>query len=177
MLQREPRSSKACKDVNLNDDARASKMARAKILARSVSVAVVRAECATRALEGARRRKVDAIVAPALRIVEPDKGSPAVASGATDGKAGGQGARAVPHPRLSYGRARRIVCSLSDSVQFIFRLPGLIFRLRAATNGGWALGNARFKQRIAKALRRRVAPLPKGRPRKATQDRRQLNLL
>jgi hypothetical protein len=29
--------------------------------------------------------------------------------------------------------------------------------LRAATNGGWALGNARFKQRIAKALKRRVA--------------------
>jgi putative transposase len=54
---------------------------------------------------------------------------------------------------------------------------GFVDALRAATNGGWALGNARFKQRIAKALRRRVTPLPKGRPRKATQDRRQLNLL
>jgi hypothetical protein len=38
-------------------------------------------------------------------------------------------------------------------------------------------GNARFKQRIAKVLKRRVTPLPKGPPRKATQDRRQLNLL
>jgi putative transposase len=36
--------------------------------------------------------------------------------------------------------------------------------LRAATNGGWALGDARFKRRVAKALGRRVAPLPRGRP-------------
>jgi putative transposase len=49
--------------------------------------------------------------------------------------------------------------------------------LRAATNGGWALGNARFKQRIARALERRVAPLPRGRPRKAANDRTQLILL
>jgi putative transposase len=49
--------------------------------------------------------------------------------------------------------------------------------LRAATNGGWALGDARFKRRIAKAFGRRVAPLPKGRPPKAGADRRQLNLL
>jgi hypothetical protein len=34
--------------------------------------------------------------------------------------------------------------------------------LRAATNGGWALGGERFKRAIAKALRRRVAPLPRG---------------
>ena len=49
--------------------------------------------------------------------------------------------------------------------------------LRAATNGGWALGDARFKQQIAKALGRRVAPLPRGRPCKAEAERRQLNLL
>ena len=30
--------------------------------------------------------------------------------------------------------------------------------LRAATNGGWALGDARFRQQMAKALGRRVAP-------------------
>jgi hypothetical protein len=35
---------------------------------------------------------------------------------------------------------------------------------RAATNAGWALGDARFKQQVAQALGRRVAPLPKGRP-------------
>jgi putative transposase len=49
--------------------------------------------------------------------------------------------------------------------------------LRAATNGGWALGDARFKQQIAQALGRRVVPLPKGRPPKAVAERRQLNLL
>jgi putative transposase len=49
--------------------------------------------------------------------------------------------------------------------------------LRAATNGGWALGSDRFKRRIAKALGRRVAPLPKGRPAKERGDRRQISLL
>jgi putative transposase len=37
---------------------------------------------------------------------------------------------------------------------------GFLDDLRAATNGGWALGD--FKRRIAKALGRRVVPLPKG---------------
>ncbi len=49
--------------------------------------------------------------------------------------------------------------------------------LRHATNGGWALGSGRFRRRIAKAAGRRVAPLPPGRPRKETKDRRQLELL
>jgi hypothetical protein len=40
--------------------------------------------------------------------------------------------------------------------------------LRAATNGGWALGDARLKQQIAKALGRHVEPLPKGYPPKAS---------
>ena len=39
--------------------------------------------------------------------------------------------------------------------------------LRKATNGGWAVGDDAFKQRIGEALGRRVTPLPKGRPRKA----------
>jgi hypothetical protein len=49
--------------------------------------------------------------------------------------------------------------------------------LRAATNGGWALGDARFRRQTAKALSRRVAPLPKGRPPRRKPDRWQLNLL
>jgi putative transposase len=49
--------------------------------------------------------------------------------------------------------------------------------LRAAANGGWALGDARFKRRIAKALDRRVAPLARGGPPKAKAERRQLTLL
>ena len=55
--------------------------------------------------------------------------------------------------------------------------PTFIDALRAATNGGWALGDARFKRQIAAALGRRVAPLPKGRPPKPSGDRRQFNLL
>jgi putative transposase len=49
--------------------------------------------------------------------------------------------------------------------------------LRAATNGGWALGDDRFKREIAEAAKRRTAPLPKGRPPEARHDKRQLNLL
>lgn len=37
--------------------------------------------------------------------------------------------------------------------------------IRDATNKGWALGNDCFKEEIAAAVSRRVAPLPKGRPR------------
>jgi putative transposase len=54
---------------------------------------------------------------------------------------------------------------------------GFVDRLRAATNGGWAFGDERFKRRIAKALGRRVAPLTRGRPPKADAQRTQLNLL
>ena len=49
--------------------------------------------------------------------------------------------------------------------------------LRAATNGGWALGDTRFKRQIAKALGRRVSPLPKGRPRKSKTPQRPLSRL
>ena len=43
-------------------------------------------------------------------------------------------------------------------------------RLRAATNGGWALGDERFKRNLATALGRRAAPLPRGRRRKPAGD-------
>lgn len=49
--------------------------------------------------------------------------------------------------------------------------------LRAATNGGWALGGERFRRQIAKAAKRRVTPLPKGRPRKFAKAKRQFKLL
>jgi putative transposase len=39
-----------------------------------------------------------------------------------------------------------------------------IAALRAATNGGWPLGNDQFKQKVAQTLGRRVVPLSKGRP-------------
>jgi putative transposase len=62
----------------------------------------------------------------------------------------------------------------------LFRCPleqDFIGALRAATNGGWALGSERFKQQIAKALKRRVAPLPPGPKPKAAKDKRQMSLL
>lgn len=44
--------------------------------------------------------------------------------------------------------------------------PEFVAALRAATNGGWALGGDGFKRRLAEAAGRRVVPLPRGRPRK-----------
>ena len=58
------------------------------------------------------------------------------------------------------------------------RLPdAFIEDLRLATNGGWALGDEAFKQRVAKIAKRRAEPLPKGRPPREQADRRQLTLL
>jgi putative transposase len=44
--------------------------------------------------------------------------------------------------------------------------PGMVDQIRAATNGNYVLGNARFQAQIAKALGRRVTPGKSGRPRK-----------
>ncbi|BBP03358.1 hypothetical protein TPL01_26980 [Sulfuriferula plumbiphila] len=42
---------------------------------------------------------------------------------------------------------------------------GTLEEIREATNKAWVLGSDRFKERVAAAATRRVAPLPKGRPR------------
>ena len=55
--------------------------------------------------------------------------------------------------------------------------PGFAEALRAATNGGWALGDERFRKKIAEAARRRAAPLPKGPRPAAATDERQMKLL
>jgi len=44
--------------------------------------------------------------------------------------------------------------------------------LRAATNGGWALGGERFQRSIARKSGRRAAPLPRGRPRQKPEDQK-----
>ena len=67
-----------------------------------------------------------------------------------------------------------------EAYRALFDAPldeGFVDRLRAATNGGWALGDAHFKRQIAQAMRRRVAPLPRGRRAKPRNDARQINLL
>jgi putative transposase len=79
-----------------------------------------------------------------------------------------------------YGRLARTPIGRQNEYRALFRAAldvDFVDGLRAATNGGWALGDTRFKQQIAKALGRRVAPLPKGRPKKAKAERRQLGLL
>ncbi|MBM3539161.1 MAG: transposase [Alphaproteobacteria bacterium] len=55
--------------------------------------------------------------------------------------------------------------------------PDFVEAVRAATNGGWALGGERFQRQIAEALGRRVTPLPVGRPPAARADKRQKDLV
>jgi putative transposase len=79
-----------------------------------------------------------------------------------------------------YRRLDRTQADREKAYRALFRTaldPDFIADLRAATNGGWALGDGRFKRQIARALGRRVEPLPRGRPPKAKAERRQLSLL
>lgn len=48
--------------------------------------------------------------------------------------------------------------------------PGQVDEIRRATNGNYALGNARFADQVAVALGRRVAPGKSGRPRSLPPD-------
>jgi putative transposase len=52
--------------------------------------------------------------------------------------------------------------------------PGMVDRIRAATNGNYALGSSQFQAQVAAALGRGVTPGKSGRPRKRkvpeTQD-------
>jgi putative transposase len=43
--------------------------------------------------------------------------------------------------------------------------------LRAATNGGWALGGTKWKAKVERVAKRRAAPLPRGRPRSDADER------
>jgi putative transposase len=50
--------------------------------------------------------------------------------------------------------------------------------LRAATNGGWALGSDKWKAKVERVAKRRATPRPRGRPRKSAPDgKRQLAML
>ena len=83
-----------------------------------------------------------------------------------------------PHPL--YRALGRSAAERQAAYRALFRERlgnAFIEDLRDATNGGWALGDAAFKRRIAKAAKRRAEPLPKGRPRAGKPGKRQLNLL
>lgn len=49
--------------------------------------------------------------------------------------------------------------------------PGMVDRIRSATNGNFVLGNDRFSEEISRALGRRATPGQAGRPRKASQPK------
>ena len=71
-----------------------------------------------------------------------------------------------PHPLFK--RLGRSLADRRKAYRALFHVKPdeeFIAALRVATNGGWALGDARFKRAVAKAAKRRVTPLAKGRPR------------
>ncbi len=77
-----------------------------------------------------------------------------------------------------FRRLGRSIAERQRAYRALFRSKldeAFIDDLRAATNGGWALGDSRFRREIAKAAKRRVAPLPKGRPPASRKGKRQLN--
>ena len=74
-----------------------------------------------------------------------------------------------------FDRLGRTEAERLSGYRALFRAPleqDFIDGLRAATNGGWALGGTAFQRRIGIASGRRVTPLPRGRPRKAKPARK-----
>ena len=83
-----------------------------------------------------------------------------------------------PHPL--YRALGRSAAERQAAYRALFRerlAEDFVDSLRGATTGGWALGGAAFKRRVAKAAKRRAEPLPKGRPRRDAKDQRQISLL
>jgi putative transposase len=78
-----------------------------------------------------------------------------------------------------YRALGRTAAARQEEYRLRFRVAAdedFVAALRMATNGGWAMGGERFKRDIARALKRRVAPLPPGRRPKAPGDKRQPGL-
>jgi putative transposase len=48
--------------------------------------------------------------------------------------------------------------------------PEFVDELRAATNGGWALGREKWRAKVERVAKRRAAPLARGRPKKSAAD-------
>ena len=80
-----------------------------------------------------------------------------------------------------FRRLGRSLAERQENYRSLFRealSEEFVEAIRAATNGGWALGGERFRREVARRAKRRAAPLPRGRvPEGARQDKRQLNLL
>ena len=71
-------------------------------------------------------------------------------------------------PHALYQQLGRTAVTRQQAYRELFRhhLSGeTLDEIREATNKAWVLGNERFKARLIKKTDRRVAPLPRGRPR------------
>ena len=71
-------------------------------------------------------------------------------------------------PHDLYQQLGRTAAARQRAYRELFRhhLSGeTLDEIRKATNKAWVLGNERFKARLTKKTERRVAPLPRGRPR------------
>jgi putative transposase len=70
-------------------------------------------------------------------------------------------------PHALYQRLGNTATARQQAYRALFRhhLSGeTLDSIREATNKAWVLGSDKFKDRLAKKLERRVAPLPRGRP-------------
>lgn len=75
----------------------------------------------------------------------------------------------VPH--MVYSRLGQDPMSRQASYRELFRYqlePGLMDKIRARVNGGYALGSSQFEEEIAEALGRRASPGRPGRPSRQT---------
>ena len=78
-------------------------------------------------------------------------------------------ADALVQPHALYLALGQTAADRQAAYRELFRYalePGLVDEIRKATNGNFALGDARFGEQIASALGRRALPGKSGRPRK-----------
>lgn len=86
---------------------------------------------------------------------------------------------ALLQPHALYSALGLSPAARQDAYRRLFDAPldgAFVEGLRAATNGGWAMGNEHFKTQFAQALGRRVEPGAPGRPRTERGDGRQTKL-
>ena len=93
--------------------------------------------------------------------------------------AGAGASRLVTGSHPLYRALGRSAAGRQEAYRALFRQAlgdDFLDGIRAATNGGWAFGDERFRRAVAEAAGRRAAKLPRGRPR-AERDDRPENLL
>ena len=74
---------------------------------------------------------------------------------------------AIVQPHTQYKLLGSTIQARQSAYRELFRYhlnPGIVDEIRSATNGNFALWNARFKEQVSAALGRRVMPGKSGRP-------------